>query len=504
MIVLDVAGMRALDAREGAERTGVTLMREAGAAIAALVPRYARGKRIAGIAGPGNNGGDAFAALAELPRNHQRIAYALPAQHESAARKDAVARAAASGVEIRYFERAADLHGLAGADLILDGILGVGSRLPLSPPLDGAVEAINASGAPVLAIDLPSGIDASNGTRATPCVEATATLTIGALKLGLLLDPARENVGDLWLAPIGFPSTYEGVVAHALDDAELRALIPQRQQATEKRHAGAPLLLTGSEQFSGAAVLCARAAARAGAGYVTVAIPERAAPALRAQLVEQTIVTYDPRDVEESVETILDVARRYGSLAIGPGLGASDKMGAIVREVIRRSDLPMVIDATGLFHLAKHLDVLHRKRAVITPHAGEFARLSGKGIVAEEERIARLRAFVQEHSVVTLLKGRATLVYDGLAMHVNTTGTSALATAGTGDVLTGMIGTLLSQGLSPVDAARAAAHWHGIAGQIAAAKRRIGAIAGDVIDALAEAYGRHCEEIAGPGVIRIG
>ncbi len=504
MIVLDAAGMRSLDAREAAERGEVTLMREAGAALAALVPRYAREQRIIAVAGPGNNGGDAFAALAELPRAYDRIVYALPAQRESAARKDAVARAKAGGVEIRTFERAADLHGLAGAGLILDGILGVGSRLPLAAPLDGAVEAINASGAPVLAIDLPSGIDASNGTRAMPCVQATATLTVGALKLGLLLDPARENVGDLWLAPIGFPPAYEGVVAHVLDDAEFRALVPPRPQNAEKRKAGAPLVLAGSEQFPGAAVLCALGAARAGAGYVTVVIPERAAPALRMHLIEQTIVTYDPRDVEASVETIVDISRRYGSLAIGPGLGAADEMGTIVREVIRRLDLPMAIDATGLFHLAKHLDVLHRKRAVITPHAGEFGRLSGKGTVAEEQRIARLRAFVQEHNVVTLLKGRATLVYDGLALHVNTTGTSALATAGTGDVLTGVIGTLLSQGLSPVDAARAAAYWHGIAGQLAAKKRPIGVIAGDVIDALGEAYLHRSETIPEPEVMRIG
>ncbi|MGH7684100.1 MAG: NAD(P)H-hydrate dehydratase, partial [Vulcanimicrobiaceae bacterium] len=231
--------------------------------------------------------------------------------------------------------------------------------------------------------------------------------------------------------------------------------------------------------------------------------PERAASALRAHLVEQTIVTYDPRDVDESVEAIVGVSRHYGSLAIGPGLGASDKMGTIVREVIRRIDLPMVIDATGLFHLAKHLDVLHRKRVVITPHAGEFARLSGKGTVPEEERIARVRAFVDEHRVITLLKGRATLIYDGLELHVNTSGTSALGTAGTGDVLTGMIGTLLSQGLSPVDAARAAAHWHGIAGQIAAAKRPIGVVAGDVIDALAEAYTHRSEQIPTPEVVRI-
>lgn len=503
MNVLDVAGMRALDAQQVRERGETALMRDAGAAIAALVPRYARGPRIVGVAGPGNNGGDAFAALAALAPMYERVVYAFPAARESAARKDAVTRAGEAGVEIHAIKSAAQLRGLAGAGLILDGLLGVGSRLPLTDPLAGAAEAIAAAGAPVLAIDLPSGADASNGTLDPKSVRADATVTIGALKLGLLLDPAREGVGDLWLAPIGFPATYGGVVAHCLSDAEFRALVPERAQNTEKRHAGAPLILAGSQQFPGAAVMCARAAARSGAGYVTVVVPNAAAPEIRAHLIEQTVVTYEPGNVEASVETIVDVAQRYGSLAIGPGLAASDEMGTIVREVIRRLDLPMVIDASGLFHLAKHLDVLRRKRVVVTPHAGEFARLSGKGTVLESERIARLRAFVQEHNVITLLKGRATLVYDGLELHVNPSGTSALATAGTGDVLTGMIGTLLSQGVEPVDAARAAAYWHGIAGQLAAHKRPIGVVAGDVIEEIPFAYGHHSDEIATPLVTRV-
>jgi NAD(P)H-hydrate epimerase len=503
MIVLDAAGMRAFDAQQVRERGEVVLMREAGAALAALVPRYRRDGPITGVAGPGNNGGDVFAALAVVPQAFERIVYALPATRESEARADALARARASGVEIRPVQSAAQLRGLADAGIILDGLLGVGSHLPLTEPMNKIAEAINASGAPVIAIDLPSGVDASTGAADSMAVHAGATVTIGALKLGLLLDPAREAAGDVWLAPIGFPSTYQGVVAHCLSDEEFRAIVPQRPQNTEKREAGAPLILAGSEQFPGAAVLCARAAARTGAGYVTVAIPNGAAPAVRAHLLEQTTVTYDPDDVGASVETIVDVARRYGSLAIGPGLAASDAMGTIVREVIKRVDLPMVIDATGLFHLAKHLDVLHHKSAVLTPHAGEFARLSGKGTVAESDRIARLHAFVQEHNVATLLKGRATLVYDGLTMHVNPSGTSALATAGTGDVLTGMIATLLSQDVHPADAARAAAYWHGIAGQLAAKKRPVGVIAGDVIEEIASAYGLHSDAIASPLVTRI-
>ncbi|MBV8602061.1 MAG: bifunctional ADP-dependent NAD(P)H-hydrate dehydratase/NAD(P)H-hydrate epimerase, partial [Candidatus Eremiobacteraeota bacterium] len=161
MIVLDAPGMRALDAHQVAERGEVRLMHDAGEAIAALIPTYTRGKTIAGVAGPGNNGGDVFAALASLPSTFERIAYALPAPNPSAARADAVARAKARGVEERPIASAADLAGLSNADLILDGVLGVGSRLPLAAPLDGIAAGINAAGPPILAIDLPSGLDAS-------------------------------------------------------------------------------------------------------------------------------------------------------------------------------------------------------------------------------------------------------------------------------------------------------------------------------------------------------
>lgn len=146
-----------------------------------------------------------------------------------------------------------------------------------------------------------------------------------------------------------------------------------------------------------------------------------------------------------------------------------------------------MVDASALFHLSKKLDVLSGKAAVVTPHAGEFARLSGKGTILEGERVARVREFVERTGITTLLKGRDTLVYDGATMNLNPTGTNALATAGSGDVLTGVIATLAGQGLAIVDAARAGAYWHGLAGMRAAALRRVGVVAGDVIDALADA-----------------
>ncbi len=366
-----------------------------------------------------------------------------------------------------------------------------GSRLPLAERYHAVVRALDAHHCAVLAIGVPSGVDAATGAIAGVAVRATSTLTLAALKPGLLLETARPFVGSLYCAEIGIDDATLRQHARtyaALDDDAFLSMLPGRAFETDKRGAGAPLVIAGSRQFPGAAVLCALGAARAGAGYVTVAAPASAAPALRQHLIEQVVVELDELAPPESiVETICDVARRNSALAVGPGLGLDDRTGVIVRESIARTDLPIVADASAFFHLAKHLSQLRGKRVVLTPHAGEFARLSGKGTIREGDRMPRLREFVDRTGVTTLLKGLATLVYDGATVFINTTGTNALATAGSGDVLTGVIATLLSQGLSPYDAARVGTYWHGLAGKRAAVHRPTGVIARDVIETLAEA-----------------
>ncbi len=493
MYVLDAAGMRALDARESAARGAVTLMRLAGRALARAIPRYARSMRVVALAGAGNNGGDAFAAFAELDRSWDRTIYAQPGGTPSPARADAEARAQAAGV--RVVPLPDDEAGLAaavrGAGLVLDGLLGVGARLPVKGTYARALAALEATGARVLAIDVPTGVDATTGIAGELAVKACATVTLGAVKVGLLLYPAREHVGDLWYGPIG--TLQESVAAQSrayatLDAREFLALFPRRTAESDKRSSGAPLVVAGSEQFPGAPIMCAHGAARAGAGYVTVAAPAAAAPALRMHLVEQVVVTWDERDVAGAIETISHLERSSGAIAIGPGLGLSDAVGEIARTIVANTALPVVADASMLFHLSKRLDILRGKAAVLTPHANEFARLSGGGTVKEEDRRARLRSFVAEHGVTTLLKGAATLIDDGTTIHVNPTGTPALATAGTGDVLTGIIGTLLSSGLAPVDAARVGAYWHGLAGSVAASRRSVGVMANDLPGLLAAAH----------------
>ena len=493
MRVLTADQMREADAA-AVERIGeVALMRAAGEAIAATLRTIApNARRIVAFAGPGNNGGDAFAALAELGGPSQRIVYAMPARDPGVGRRDAQRRATASGVVTRPFPLTTQeaIHALDRADVAIDALLGTGAHAMLSPVFESAVAALNTTSAHVLAVDIPTGIDATNGHAHPHAVRAQSTVTLGAVKIGLLLDPARRNCGDLFLGDIGIDEEIAAVASptfRAIDAIEFAELLPKRADDSDKRSSGAPLVIAGSGQFPGAAVLCARGAARTGAGYVTVACPENAAATLRAHLVEQDVVTYDERDVGGSIDVLAGLMRHASAVAIGPGLGLSDAMGEIVRGFLARVDRPFVADAGALFHLAKHLDLLHGKTCVLTPHEGEFARLSGEGTIPPGRRIERLESFVARTGIVTLLKGNTTLVSDGTMMHLNISGTSALATAGTGDVLSGIIATLLSQGLAPVDAARAAAYWHGLAGRYAARQRPIGVVAGDVADALGAA-----------------
>ncbi|HEY2476327.1 MAG TPA: NAD(P)H-hydrate dehydratase, partial [Candidatus Cybelea sp.] len=493
MYVLTPEQMRVADAAAIARVGAVELMGNAGRAVAQRLRGLApRGARLVAIAGPGNNGGDAFCALAELTGEYDCTIAEDPAARGSEARIAARARAVRSGVQVLPLPKdERETRALLDNAVGVDGMFGTGARLPLPDAYRFVARALDSRERPVLAIDIPSGVDALTGAVDADAVRATVTVTLAAAKPGLLLEPAREYVGELICAPIGIdeatlaaqPRTFA-----ALDNAEVLQLLPRRAPNTDKRAAGAPLIIAGSAQFPGAAILCALAAARAGAGYVTVASPSSAAAALRAHLVEQVVVELsDEADPKAVAEELVDVSKHNGAVAIGPGLGLDERTAQIFTCFLEANRLPIVVDASGLFHLSKHLDLLRGKPCIVTPHAGEFARLSGLGTIAPGTRVERVREFVDRTGIPTLLKGSDTLIYDGTTVHINATGTSALATAGSGDVLTGIIATLMSQGLAPVQAACVGAYWHGLAGQAAAHKRRVGVIAGDVVDALGEA-----------------
>jgi NAD(P)H-hydrate epimerase len=492
-VVLTVEEMRAADAQASAASSDVALMRAAGKRVADWIRQtFPTGGRVVAFAGPGNNGGDAFAAFGELSHAYDCIIYAAETNSPSAARADAEKQARDNGVRIRPLPSTSDeaRSALQGAILGVDALFGTGSRLPLGDAFLPAARALRCDRLPILAIDIPSGIDADTGATSDDAVRATATVTLAALKPGLLLEPARENCGEIWIADIGIPLESLRAAAKtfdALDTNEFLGMLPARAADADKRSSGAPLIVAGSEQFPGAAVLCSLGAARAGAGYVTIATTREAAPILRNHLVEQVVVTFADTSADEAGADLADISSHNSAIAIGPGLGLDDWTGQMIRSLVERVTLPIVVDASALFHFAKHLDLLRDKHCVVTPHAGEFARLSGKGTVGAGDRVERVREFVSRTGITTLLKGNDTLIYDGTTMHINPTGTNALATAGTGDVLTGIIATLLSQGLAPVDAARAGAYWHGLSGKHAAQVRSVGVIAGDVAANLAAA-----------------
>ncbi len=204
-------------------------------------------------------------------------------------------------------------------------------------------------------------------------------------------------------------------------------------------------------------------------------------------MIEQVVIPFDDTNAPEAIRTITDGAKHCNAVAIGPGLALTEAVGTIVRDIATHLQLPMVADASALHHLAGHLPSVPDERLILTPHEGEFALISGRGAIPAGDRPARLRAFVDEFGITTLLKGRTTLVADRTSLHLNPSGTSARATAGTGDVLSGIIATLLAQGLTPVDAGRAGAYWHGRAGACAAAARPVGVVAGDIANALGQA-----------------
>ena len=486
MLAVTAAQMGVIDSAALHRESGPALVRRAGVAIAAIVSRYRDGDPVVAFAGNGDNGGDAFAALAEL--DGQRVAYHDPSHDGSATRVDARERARASGVELRPYP--ADAAYMRTASLLLDGLCGVNVRLPLDAAAAERVCALNAAGVPILALDIATGTDPTTGALNQPHVRAIATIAIGRPKLGSMLDPGRGATRDLWCAPLGMHDDDLHDVetdAFVVTSDEFSSLLPVRSDTADKRSAGAPLIIAGSADFPGAAILCALGAARAGAGYVTVAVPHGAADTVRAHLIEQVVIPFDDTNASTAIQKIIAGAKHCNAVAIGPGLALTEAVGTVVREVATHLQLPMVADASALHHLAGHLPSAPDGRLILTPHEGEFALLSGCGAIAAGERRMRLRAFVDEFGITTLLKGRTTLVADRSSLHLNPSGTSALATAGTGDVLSGIIATLLAQGLTPVDAGRAGAYWHGRAGACAAAARPVGVVASDIANALGQA-----------------
>jgi ADP-dependent NAD(P)H-hydrate dehydratase / NAD(P)H-hydrate epimerase len=473
-------------------------MEAAGSAVAAAVRDVAGDGPIRVVCGKGNNGGDGLVAARLLADTGFAVEPLLlwPAGDLSADATANLERLDAPGREVPAGE-IGPLLGGSGA--VVDAIFGTGfSGAPRSPASE-AIEAINASGAPVVAADIPSGVDASTGEAAGVAVHATVTVAFHAAKLGHRIAPGKRHCGEVRVADIGIPEGYPAAPAGGEIEVEVLALPPRRGPDSTKFTSGQVLVAGGSRGLTGAVTLSATAAIRAGAGYATAAVPDELEPILEAKLTEVMTLGCASDDgglAGAAAEAILEAGERAAAVVLGPGLGRTDAALALARDVARQAKAPLVLDADGLNAHAGALRSLASREAgtVITPHAGELARLLERtSDEIGEHRLAAAREAADTGRCVVVLKGDDTIVIDGAAeppaVAVSTVPSPALATAGTGDVLAGTIGALLARGLEPFEAACCAVRANTTAGVLAA--DRVGAaesvIATDVIAVLPEA-----------------
>lgn len=453
--------MRAAEARyPGYPATVPELMERAGGAAAEVALRlFPAARRWTLVCGGGSNGGDGRVMAQRLE---------------------------AAGRETLVVDAKAGERDLGRPDVVVDALFGTGFTGAPRPDAAALIEAMNSAGVPVFAIDLPSGVDASTGEAAGVAVRATATVTFHGRKVGLAVAPGRFHAGSVHVADIGLePAETE----HRLVGPGILDEVPRRGSRDNKYTAGHVVVVGGSRGLTGAPSLAAMAALRADAGYVTVAAPESALPVLEQRLLEpvkRSLPDAGGEVAAGAADTVLELAARAHALAVGPGLGRGAGAKELVRRVLAEAPLPAVVDADALHELEPGDWPAPR---VLTPHEGELARLLGRDSrEVASHRLASAREAAERFRCVVVLKGEDTLVAaPGRGVLVVALGLPSLATAGTGDVLTGILAAFLAKGMEPQRAAAAAAAAQQRAS--VAAPQRAGLVAGDLLDALPRALG---------------
>jgi hydroxyethylthiazole kinase-like uncharacterized protein yjeF len=490
----DAETMRATDAWAIEERgvPSLTLMEVAGRAVAEAAEELAGDGPVRVVCGKGNNGGDGLVAARQLASFGHRVEPLLlwPSSELS---PDAAANLERFDGDAREVAPAEVAEALAGSGVVIDAIFGTGfSGAPRDPAAE-AIEAINGCGAPVVAADIASGVDASTGEVEGLAVEADRTVSFHAAKLGHWIAPGKEHRGELRVAEIGIPPGAPAQAPGGLIGDAVLELAPRRAAGSTKFTSGQVLVAGGSRGLTGSVCLAASAAIRAGAGYATVAVPAELEAIFEIKLTEVMSRGCESADGHldaAAADAVLGAAKRAAAVALGPGLGRFDGAAQLVSAIAAGVEAPMVIDADGLNALVGRLGSLAQRRAptVLTPHAGELARLLDTDSQAiDAHRLASARRAAELSGAIVVLKGDDSIVAapDG-RLAVNGVSSPALATAGTGDVLTGLVAAMLARCDESFAATCAAVHAHSRAGRVAA--DRIGApesvIAGDVIEAL--------------------
>lgn len=491
--LLGADGMRAVDAWAIEDRgiPALELMETAGGAVATAVAETAEAGPVRIVCGKGNNGGDGLVAARHLEQTGYEVDVLLlwPADELS---EDSAANLARLSGSAREVDEGDLSESLAGSGAVVDAIFGTGfSDAPREPALS-AIEAMNGCGARVIACDIASGVDASTGEAAGSSVDADLTVTFHSAKVGHLISPGKERTGELRVAPIGIPEGGPAEPSAGVIDAGVLSLAPARAAGSTKFSSGQVVIAGGSRGLTGAVCMSAAAAIRSGAGYATVAVPSDLEQIFEVKLTEVMSKGCGGADAhldETSLDAVLAAYDGAAAGVLGPGLGRDDSSLALARDVASRVEAPLLIDADGLGAFNEELGVLRERfePTVLTPHAGELGRLLGRpSAEIGDHRLECAKAAAAESGAIVVLKGDDTIVTDGERVAINAVSAPALATAGTGDVLSGMTGALLARGMEPFAAACAAVIAHTRAGRAAA--RRIGApesvTATDVIDSI--------------------
>jgi NAD(P)H-hydrate epimerase len=512
MRVLNAAQMRDAD-RQTIDDIGIpsmVLMENAGRqVVAALEAAYddLSDKHVAVLCGPGNNGGDGFVVARTL---HQRgvavsvfvIATLTLVKGDARLNIEILGRLGLTVVEISD-EHAWDLHfsEISQCSLIIDAIFGTGLKSPLAGMMETVAADVNASGIPVVAIDLPSGMSADHPEPIGECIQAAMTVTLAAPKLPLVLPPGEGKAGNIVVADIGIPSeVIENLAGPRIDlltREGMRDLLQPRESDSHKGDYGHVLVVAGSRGKTGAAHLAALGALRSGAGLVTVATPRSAQPIVAAMGAEYMTVPLEENPegtvAAGALETVLDFEQDV--IAAGPGLGRGPAVTVFIQELVEKSESPLVLDADALNALAPDPDRLQSRGEgsrpiVITPHPGEMARLANTSV--DEVQASRLdvaRDFAVQHQLYVVLKGYRTLIATPEGkVFINPLGNPGMATGGTGDVLTGVLAAWLAQLLDAEAACKIAVYLHALAGDLTEADEgEVAMTAGDLAAHLGDA-----------------
>lgn len=503
--------MQSLDRRtiQEAQVSGTTLMERAGQGVVAnLISACGspKGHTIVIVCGKGNNGGDGLVVARLLHKKGAKVHTILLSSP-----KELSPDAKTMYRRLTQLVPRSPLHIqpspetfqtlLERGHVIVDAMLGTGLTSTVREPYLSAIELINQSPGKVVAIDIPSGLDSNSGTALGAAVNADLTVTFGYPKVGLYTGAAIDRVGQIHVVDIGIPSQFAEDLSpriQLLTPERIRPMIPARPLTAHKGTFGHAGIMAGSPGKTGAAAMAGLSALRMGTGLVTIASPRSVSPILEAKLLEvMTDAMPDSPQQQlgmDAYSALLSFMKNKSALGVGPGLGVSEDTTALLVKLLPQLAIPCLLDADALNGLARHPEIFSATTVppILTPHPGEMARLMGEGYSAKiinQDRLTVATRFAQQHQAIVVLKGARTIVAEpGGQMAVCPTGNPGMASAGMGDVLTGIITGLLAQGLAPWDAAQVGVYVHGLAGDLAAAHLgQAGLIASDVISAIPQA-----------------